>query len=748
MADKGMREEQGLRPRAEERVTPATLTEVEQLRPQEIQALLHDLQVHQVELEMQNEELRYTQSVLSASRDKYSRLYDFAPVAYCTLDERAVILECNLTMAQLLGHTRNKLIRYPLSRFVVQEDVSIFHYLLKQDKRENVQELHLQKAGDEPVYVQMRLHRLETVIMDDDRAEWLVTISDITRLHEITMELQVKSRAIETTMEGVVITDSSNVIRYVNPAFEETTGYKKEAVLGKSPSMLQSGRHTPSFYSDMWRDLHETGKWRGEIWNRRASGDLYPEWLSISTIFDDRKRPLYYVGVFSDITREEEVRKRLHQLAYLDSVTGLPNRHLFMDRLEQEIMHARRDGSSFALLFMDLDRFKGINDTLGHSVGDQLLYGVGQRLHSLLRENDTIARMGGDEFIVLLPMVDSALDANMVAQKILASMAEPFELERRQYHMSLSIGISRYPDDGRDAETLIKRADIAMYKAKESGRNTFHLFSENLDENLNKQFDLANDLRQAFDNARLTLAYQPLMDLESGRYTGVEALLRWQHPKLGNVSPSEFIPLAEETGQIVKIGYWVLRTAANQYQAWSESGIDVGVVTVNLSPHQFLQTDLVDQIRDILSLTGMPAEKLGIEITESAAMPNFEYSIKTLEALREMGISIYIDDFGSGFSSLSHLRHLPIDVLKIDRQFIDEIPENPDDVAIATAIIAMAKSLNLHIVAEGVENQQQLAFLRDQGCQSVQGYLFAKPMSAERIASLRTMGGSRARSSE
>lgn len=721
-----------LRQRAESMVHAPALSEISKLQAHDIQVLMHDLQVHQIELEMQNEELRSSQERLITTRDKYSLLFDSAPIAYCTLDIAGIILECNHTMSEILVRGRPTLLHYPLGSLVVEEDLIALMHLLKQHQHEGEHRLRLKRGDDSIIHAQIHLRPMKVNKVGDPA--WLVAITDITDIHKMNLEIQIQGKALDAALEGVMITNHESMICYVNRAFFDTTGYHKEEVIGKSPKLLRSGKHNNEFYRAMWRELANTGKWQGEIWNRRASGEIFPEWLNISTIYDDWQRPLYYVGVFSDITREETVRRRLHQLAYYDGVTHLPNRHLFLDRLKQQIMQSRRSAAPFALLVMDLDRFKTINDSMGHTTGDLLLLKVSERLSQLLRENDTIARMGGDEFMAILPMVDTVHGAGLVAEKILESMAEPFDLDSRRYHISISIGISLYPDDGLDEESLIKHADIAMYKAKDSGRNTYQQYHHTLNDKLAGRLSLENDLRDALGNNALALAYQPQYELISGKLLGVEALLRWQHPVRGMIPPDDFIGLAEESGLIVDVGYWVLRAAAQQYMLWQENNIDVGRLSVNLSPHQFLQSNLVEQIDSVLRETGMPASALGIEITESAAMPNFQYSIKTLEALRSMKAAIYIDDFGTGFSSLSHLRHLPIDAIKIDRQFIDRLPGNPDDAAITQAIISMSKNLNLQIIAEGVENTEQLAFLRQHGCHAAQGFALAHPMSADELA--------------
>lgn len=720
-----------LRQQAESLIKAESIYHQEENTLHKMQSLLHELQVHQIELELQNRELMETQEILAIAEEKYRNLFDFAPVGYCVLDSKGIVLELNHSLTELCDCQRNFLANYPLSRFIDESDILKWHRMLKTKEQEIEHNLLFIDGKKRQHFTQVRLQRLAN--HHQTNAEWLAAITDVTELHNLGVELKIKGAAVENTLEGVIITNARQEIRYVNPAFESTTGYSRDEVLGRNPKLLQSGKHTPGFYKEMWDSLRQNGTWQGEIWNRRATGEVYPEWLSITTIRDAKNLPSYFVGVFSDITKDEKVRQRLYQLAYFDGVTELPNRHLFMDRLEQQIKHARRDQSSFALMFLDLDRFKSINDTMGHSIGDLLLSQVSNRLRELVRSVDTVARMGGDEFTVLLPGSNSPLCSKRVANKILDCMATPFDLDGRQYHISVSIGISRYPEDGSDCETLIKNADIAMYHAKANGRNTFHFFDSGLTHKIHDQVHLESDLREALNQNHLELHYQPQKDLQTGEWVGVEALLRWNHPNHGMIPPSEFVKIAEESGLIVNIGYWVLQRAITQFLEWQETGIDVGVLSINLSPHQFLQNNLIERVESLLKETGMPAERLGLEVTESAAMPNFQYSIKTLESLRELGTRVYIDDFGTGFSSLSQLRRLPIDVLKIDRQFVSDIPHNNDGVAIAQAIVAMAKALRYRIVAEGIETEEQFAFLRALGCDTGQGYHFSRPVPSFQI---------------
>ncbi|MBF0219110.1 MAG: EAL domain-containing protein [Gammaproteobacteria bacterium] len=727
-----------LRSRAQLRVS-ASEPDVTKMATEDVATLVHELRVHQIELEMQNEELRATQLSLDVTHRRYLNLYEFSPSGHCTLGTDFIISTVNHRLSDILGIERKKLMHYPFLRLVYAQDISIFQH-------EIAQLLKFKKQ----ISFDLRLYRHDQTIVHStiyatiprqeenhtDQIEIMLAINDTSELHTKSLELRIKSRAIENTLEGVMISKADNTICYVNPAFEQTTGYTAEEAIGRDPSFLKSGRQDATYYREMWNTLINTGSWSGEIWNRRRSGKIYPEWLSLSTIKDDYGKVEYYVGVFSDISTQTHIRERLHSLAYYDGLTDLPNRHLFHDRIKQTLADARRSNSQFALLFMDLDRFKVINDTLGHNIGDLLLVKVAERLTSVMREVDTISRMGGDEFLVLLPKTDSAEDCCLVAKKILAQMEKPFELANQLYHISISIGISQFPKDGHDPETLIKNADNAMYRAKATGLNCYQVFSEEMNQKMVKRFSLENDLRQAISKNELEIYYQPLMDIEKGHRFGAEALLRWQHPQKGFIPPDEFIPVAEENGLIVELGNWVLFQVCQQHTAWRAQGLDIGRVTVNLSPHQFLQSNLVQSIHDILQHTEMDAELLGLEITESAAMPNLEYSINTLERLQALGIKIYIDDFGTGFSSLGHLKRLPINALKIDRSFITELPNNQDDVAIVSAIIAMAKSLKLQIIAEGIEDEAQLGFLRSLGCTTGQGYLFSRPVDVAAMTAM------------
>ncbi|GAB6043601.1 hypothetical protein JCM17961_42800 [Endothiovibrio diazotrophicus] len=541
------------------------------------------------------------------------------------------------------------------------------------------------------------------------------------------------------TTEAVVVTDLDARIVDVNPAFCEITGYPRDEVIGRNPKLMKSDRHPPEFYQAMWAELRANGHWQGEVWDRRKCGDLYPKWLSISAVTDPRGRTTHYVGIFSDISSIKRTEERLTRLAHYDPLTGLPNRSLFHDRLEQALLHSQRHHTMMAVMFLDIDHFKQINDTLGHAVGDELLVAVADRLRACIRKSDTIARLGGDEFTVIVTDIGGSRHAARIARKLLESMAPPVLLAGRRIHVTPSIGISLYPGAGDDTEELIKAADIAMYRAKEEGRNNYQFFHHDLHPRGGDTLGLASDLHLALERGELELHYQPQVEPRGRRIVAVEALLRWNHPSRGAVPPEEFITLAEENGLIVRIGEWVLRQACRQLRQWQEQRLAPVRMAVNLSAIQLRRPGFADTVCRILDEENLAPEWLELEIVENIAMHQTDGIAQTLHRLREMGVRIAIDDFGTGYSSLSHLKHLPVDSLKIDRSFIEQIGGGGDDhdaAAISSAILAMARSLGLSVVAEGVETDAQLAFLGDAGDCLAQGFYFSQPVPAAQCAGL------------
>jgi diguanylate cyclase (GGDEF)-like protein/PAS domain S-box-containing protein len=555
--------------------------------------------------------------------------------------------------------------------------------------------------------------------------------TDITEKRRGEDRLREAAAVFSNTAEGVIITDLDGTIRDINKAFSEITGYSREEIIGQNPSKFQSGRHDRPFYQAMWQALLVTGGWRGEIWNRRKDGSIYPALLTISTVRDSQSQPSGYIGVCADITALKQTEDRLEHLAHHDPLTDLPNRSLLNERLAQAIKHAKRNRTELAVLFLDLDRFKVINDSLGHSAGDQLLVELARRLLGAVRAADTVARISGDEFVVLLEDVRGGEGAALVAEKLIAAMKAPFDLEGNTVRVTTSLGLSLYPRDGEDAATLLRNADAAMYRAKDDGRNNYKFYTEELTAAAFEHMLLETALRGAIQNRELRLVYQPKVDLMTGRLIGMETLLRWRHSSRGHISPAQFIPVAERTGLIREIGEWVMVTASRQGREWLDRGFDIGRIAVNVAGPQIQQADFVSGVADALEQTGLPPSHLELEVTESFVMQRAEESIGKLEAIRALGISIAIDDFGTGYSSMNYLKRLPVDRLKIDQSFVRDIPADRNDMAIAEAIIALGTALDQAVIAEGVETAEQAAFLKDKGCTQAQGYYFGRPVPPE-----------------
>ncbi|MDP2760171.1 MAG: EAL domain-containing protein [Sideroxyarcus sp.] len=562
------------------------------------------------------------------------------------------------------------------------------------------------------------------------------TIRDLTKAGE---QLQLDAQVFRESKDAITITDSQANIITINEAFTRITGYLPEEVVGKNPKILQSGRHGLGFYQNMWACITQQGHWQGEIWNKRKNGEIYPEKLSISAVKNQSQETTHYIAVFRDATNEVKSAEKIQRLAYYDTLTHLPNRILMMDHFELAIAHAKRTSCKCAALFLDMDHFKNINDALGHSLGDQLLVAIATRLREYVREGDTVARMGGDEFVVILTDITESSSAFLVTQKIIQLLSEPYNIEDRIIHVTPSIGISIYPDDGADKETLLMHADVAMYHAKRNGRNDFQFFIPSMKSKVSERLFIESDIRNALEQKQFTLHYQPQVDITTGKIVGAEALVRWNHPVAGFIPPAKFITIAEESGLIIPLGEWILLEACQQNVKWQEAGLAPISIAVNLSAVQFRQKNLCQLIAKALKDTGLEPYYLELELTEGLIMSNADSTINTLNDFKAIGIHLSIDDFGTGYSSLSYLKHFPIDYLKIDQSFIRDITTDPDDAAITTAIINMARSLNLRTIAEGVETAEQLKFLRLHSCDVVQGYYFSKPVPAAEFADILQM---------
>ena len=566
----------------------------------------------------------------------------------------------------------------------------------------------------------------------------VMTLRDISQRKQAEQDLELVARVFEHSVEGILITDPRARILEVNRAFTQITGYEPEEIVGQTPAVLQSGWQDPKFYREMWQTIAEEGVWQGEIWDRRKGGELYVAWLTICAVHNTDGEIINYIGMSEDITQQKESEERIRRLAYHDTLTGLANRQLFEDRLAHAVATASRDQRSVAVLFIDLDRFKPVNDSLGHKAGDLLLREVAERLRGIVRESDTVARLGGDEFAIVLEGADEP-HADQVAAKLLQAMNDPFELDDHELHVGASIGISLFPEDGQSLEALVQHADIAMYRSKTAGRGTYQFFTPEMNQGAMERLAMENALRHAEEQDELELHYQPQFSLTDGHVAGAEALIRWRHPEQGLVSPGAFIPIAEETGLILPIGQWVLRTACRQRAEWSKTVPDHFVVAVNVSAVQF-NTELVETVEAALEETGIPAYQLELEVTESTVMRRADEAYRMLQELSQMGVRLSLDDFGTGYSSLAHLKRFPIHKLKVDRSFVTDLPHNDEDAAIATTIVGMAKTLGLNVIAEGVENPNQVRFLRVAGCDEVQGFYCARPALPDDIQGLLESG--------
>jgi diguanylate cyclase (GGDEF)-like protein/PAS domain S-box-containing protein len=585
-----------------------------------------------------------------------------------------------------------------------------------------------------------RIIAFHNTLLRDDRGEIegiLFSGEDITLRKQSEKQLQQSAIVFENTKDGVIITDPAVRITAVNQAFTEITGYTEEEVQGKNPNILKSDMQSPDFYAEMWSSIKESRYWQGEIWNRRKNGQIYAEWLTISTVFDLSGNITNYIAVFSDISQMKESEQKLKQLAHYDSLTGLPNRLLMHARLVHALERTQRKDSKIAILFLDLDHFKNINDSLGHPAGDEVLQATAKRLAQRVREEDTLARLGGDEFVILLEHLEKAESAAIVAQDLLYLFSKPFILaDKQEVYLGASIGISLFPDDGKSATQLIQHADAAMYEAKNAGRNTYRFYMQEMTIAANERLLMEMELRRALERDEFIVHFQPQVEIVSSKIIGLEAMVRWQHPQLGLVPPNKFIGVAEDSGLIGPLGEWVLQTACRQILAMDRKGMPPLKLAVNLYIRQFFQENLVQRISEILAETGLDPRRLELEITETMMMEKRISWMNMLEGLKKLGVSLAIDDFGIGYSSLAYLKQFDIDTLKIDRSFIANIPTISSDKEIVSTIITMARNLNLQVVAEGVETEEQLNFLREHGCNAYQGYLHSRPLPAEELVEL------------
>ena len=715
-----------------------------------VDARLHELQANQERLEAQNAALLRAHAALEVSQDALRKSEASAhlilramPFAMLVMGRHGCITQANTLAEAMFGYPRGGMDGLTIED-LIPERFRAAHRDYRGDSEHPARHRIMGMAGGDyyglrgdggefPVEI-----GLSPLQLGDERLV-VVSVNDITERKKAEEDLRITAIAFES-QAGMIVTNADGVIVRVNQAFTRLTGYSADEAIGKTTTLLHSGRHDSGFYQLMWSTIKDKGFWQGEIWNRRRDGKIHAEWLTITAVAKPDGEISHYVGTYSDITQNSEAEAEIHRLAYYDPLTQLPNRRLLYDRLAQALASSSRNHHHGAVLFLDLDNFKTLNDTRGHAMGDQLLTEVACRLQITLREcdtvsrmNDTVSRLGGDEFVLLLEDLsecadEAAIQARQVGEKLRDALALPYDLANSEFHCTASFGVTLFHGHDDSIESLLKQADLALYQAKNAGRNTLRFFNPAMQAAMDERGALEADLRRALKRCQLYLHYQPQIDSKR-RIIGAEALLRWEHPERGMISPDIFIPLAEETGLILSIGRWVMQTACAQIKAWSGNPATRDLrLAVNVSARQFRQPGFVADMKAMLDDYDIDPTRLKIELTESLVIDNVADSIIRMQALQAIGISFSMDDFGTGFSSLSYLKRLPLDQLKIDRSFVRDLAHDPNDAAIVQTIITMGRTLGLDVIAEGVENEAQLERLDQYGCIAYQGYLFSRPV--------------------
>ncbi|MEI8326238.1 MAG: EAL domain-containing protein [Betaproteobacteria bacterium] len=724
-----------LRARAEQALRSRGALLSPEARPQsleEAQRELQELQIHEIELEMQNEELRRAQASLDHERARYADLYDLAPVGYCSLDADGLIGQCNFQAAAMLGLPRHKLVGQRIYRFILPKDQDIFYLLRSQiDKTGQAQpgELRMVKGDGKPFWVSMAANATRD---EADSTVLRVVLSDISERKQAEESLRLVASVFTHTREGIMIASVDGRIIEVNDAFTRITGYGRAEAIGANPRLLNSGRQEKAFFAQMWRDLMEKGHWYGEVWNRRKNGEIYPQFQTISAVRDQQGKVAQYVALFSDITLIKEQERQLEHIAHYDALTGLPNRALLADRLHQAMAQAQRHEHSLAVVFLDLDGFKSINDRYGHEAGDKLLIALAERMKQTLRDGDSLARLGGDEFVaVLLDLADLAATVPTFS-RLLAAAAQPVTVGDLSLQVSASMGVSFYPQgQALDADELVSQADQAMYQAKLDGKNRYHVFDAEQDPSVRGHHESIDRIRRALSNQELVLHYQPKVNMRTGVVVGAEALIRWQHPQRGLLLPAVFLPVVEHHPLAVAIGEWVLETALAQMELWRASGLDIHV-SVNVGARQLLQVDFVQRLRALLAAhPGVRPGDLELEVLETSALEDVAQASRIIAQCRAVGVCFTLDDFGTGYSSLSYLKRLPVTMLKLDQSFVHHMLNDPDDLSILGGVLGLASAFRLDVIAEGVETVEQGTMLMQLGCDLAQGYGIAPPMPAQ-----------------
>lgn len=700
------------------------------LPEEDMHKMLHELQVQQIELHMQNEMLREAVDAEALALHHYTELFDFAPLAYLSLDEHSKITRLNLCAASLLGPERLNLTGQLFSRYVTHEYQQIFSDFLvsvfKKDHRQNAEILVL--VGKQLLWLNLEAGT------GSNTSDCLIAIQDITERKQSQATLQRAASVFTHAHEGIMITDANAAITEVNATFCRATGYTAKEVLGKNPRILQSTHHCAEFFSEMWQQILTQGSWSGEIWNRRKNSEIFPGLLTISAVKNALGSVQHYVALFTDITPMKTYQRQLEHIAHYDMLTDLPNRVLLADRLSQAMVQAKRHHRTIAVAYMDLDGFKAINDTYGHNVGDELLITVSRRMQGTLREGDTLARIGGDEFIVVMVDLENIEDSKPLLTRLLKAAAAPVSIDDNIMQVSASVGVTFYPQDNVEADILMRHADQSMYVAKQAGKNRYQLFDTELDNAIQSQRKSIGDVRSALERNEFVLYYQPKVNMHTGKAIGVEALIRWQHPVHGLLPTLEFLPAIEGHAVSLILGEWVIDTALQQLSQWSSLQMTLPI-SVNLSAYQLQQANFTSRLATLLAAhPEVNPRSLELEILETSALSDIGKVSATMAACHELGVRFALDDFGTGYSSLTYLKRLPAYLIKIDQSFVHDMLEDADDLAIVKGVIGLAKAFQREVIAEGVETTAHGVALLRMGCQLAQGHGIARPMPSADVA--------------
>jgi len=695
--------------------------------------ILHELQVHQIELEMQNEELRESQAQIYNLKERYFDLYDLAPVGYCTIDENNFITEANLTLSGLFGVKRKNLLQKPITDFIIDTNQDIYYLFRKKFVDNSIEsrsfELEMQKTNGSHFWVLLTMSQVQS---QESPKTYRIIISDISERKNSEKGMRLAASVFDNTNEAIMITNANCIILDVNKAFTRITGFTHKDVVGKNPSILKSEKQDDKFYQKLWKTLIKDKCWSGEIVNKRKDGKLYNEILKINAVVDEEGLVRNYIALFDDNTLSKKREAQLTQLAHYDALTLLPNRALLSDRLHQGMILARRHKQPLVVVYLDLDGFKDINDNYGHEVGDKLLIILAKKMTEVLREGDTLSRIGGDEFVAILPDLLSIEDSIPLLKRLLSVCSKEYTIEKFPVKVSSSLGVTVFPqNEDVDPDQLLRQADQAMYQAKLSGKDRYEFF--NLEQNniLKEHFEGLEEIKKGFENKELVLFYQPKINMKTGEVISLEALIRWQHSEKGLLSPLEFLPLIENHPISIDVGEWVIDTALKQINIWQKKNIKISV-SVNVSAYQLMKLDFVDSLKRILAKNpNVDPSHLEIEILETSNLEDVVSTSNVIVDCQKLGVSFAVDDFGTGYSSLTYLRQLPIKLIKIDQSFVKGMLHSSNDLAIIESIINLSDALGHEIIAEGVETLEHGSMLMQLGCKLAQGYAISKPMPAE-----------------